>query len=268
MTSEYVALQYHHDNAVATVTLNRPERYNALTTVIVEQLIANFETATNDDRVRAIVLTGAGKGFCAGQDITEFEHIRAQGIPVGEHLRDGYNRLIHLMRTTPKPIIGAIGGVAAGAGASLTLGCDLRIAADDASFVFGAFLKVGLIPDTGATYLLPQIVGVPRALELMLLGDGENRLDAQTAYQYGLVNRVVPRDDLLLTALAVATQLVSLPPLAVGLTKQLTYANTQRTLADALESEAQQQDVAAQTEDHLEGVAAFLAKRPPHFSGK
>jgi 2-(1,2-epoxy-1,2-dihydrophenyl)acetyl-CoA isomerase len=268
MTNELVTLQYQQDNAVALVTLNRPERYNALTTEIVNHLLSIFEQITDDDRVRAMVLTGAGKGFCAGQDITEFEHIREQGIPVGEHLRNGYNKLIHLMRTTPKPIVGAIGGVAAGAGASLTLGCDLRIAADDASFVFGAFLNVGLIPDTGATYLLPQIVGVPRALDLMLLGDGENRLDAQTAYQYGLVNRVVPRDELLPTALATATRLASLPPLAVGMTKQLTYANLQRTLADALEVEAQQQDVAAQTQDHLECVAAFLAKRPPNFNGK
>jgi 2-(1,2-epoxy-1,2-dihydrophenyl)acetyl-CoA isomerase len=171
-------------------------------------------------------------------------------------------------RSLEKPVICALNGVAAGAGATVSLSCDLRIASDRASFVFAAFLGVGLIPDGGGTYFLTQLVGVSRALELAMLNDSKNRLNPDQALQWGLVNRVVPHDDLLAETMAIARRLAQMPTRAIGLAKRAVYKAGERSLAEALEYEAQLQTIAGGTHDHREGVAAFLEKREPVFKGE
>lgn len=259
------SILYTVAEGVAQITLNRPDKYNALNTDMLRGLKTAFKQAAKDDTVRAVLLTGAGKGFCSGQDLTEFTTSEQT---VGDHLRNEYNGLIQQMRTLPKPIVCAVNGVAAGAGASLTLGADLRVASDESSFVFGAFVSIGLVADSGATYLLPQIIGAGRAMELFLLNDGKHRLGGKQAYDWGLVNRLCEADALHATAANIAQRLATMPTAAIGLTKRAVYGNMQRGLADALEYEAHIQDIAARTDDHQEGVNAFLEKRPPTFNGR
>jgi 2-(1,2-epoxy-1,2-dihydrophenyl)acetyl-CoA isomerase len=264
MTS-YETILYQVADGVATITLNRPDKYNALTRTMYKELGDAFKNCARDAQVRAVILTGAGKGFCAGQDLTEM--VGAGALPIGELLRNGLNTLITTVRSLEKPVIAAVNGAAAGAGASLALASDLRIAADNATFVFAAFVNIALVPDGGATYLLQQLVGASRALELALLADSKNRLTAEQALAWGLVNRVTSTDDLTPQAQALAAQLAKMPTRAIGMTKRAIYRAAERSLTDALEYEAQLQDVTTKTADHQEGVAAFLEKREPVFKG-
>jgi 2-(1,2-epoxy-1,2-dihydrophenyl)acetyl-CoA isomerase len=254
------------DGAVATVRLNNPERLNAMSPVMTSELVDAFEKLTADERVRAIVVTGEGRGFSSGADLSAFGDLYLAGerFRPSEFLRTGYNRLVPLMVNAPKPVIAAVNGIAAGAGVSLALACDYRMAAERASFSL-AFVRIGLIPDAGSTYLLSRAVGQARALELALLSD---RVDAAQALEMGLVNRVVPDDDLMKEALALAERLASLPTRAIALTKRAFDAASRATLADTLELETALQDEAADTHDHVEGVLAFLQKRPPSFMGQ
>jgi len=253
------------DGAVATVRLNNPDRLNALSPVMTAELLQALTALGEDGDVRAIVLTGEGRGFSAGADLTALQepYLRGERPQLSLFLRDGYNRLIPLLAETPKPVIAAINGVVAGAGVSLALACDLRIASDTATFSM-AFVRIGLIPDAGSCSLLPRTVGMARALELALLSD---RVDAARALEIGLVHRVVPADDLAPEAHALAARLADLPTTAIGLTKQAFNAASRMSLADTMEMEAEQQDRAAATDDHLEGVLAFLQKRTPAFTG-
>lgn len=248
--------------AVATITLDRPDALNALTIALKEELLAAFGAVAEDDSVRAVVLTGAGRAFCAGQDLRE--RLEPDAPPLETEIRVRYNPLIRAMRALPKPIVGAINGVAAGAGASLAFACDIRIAAEGASFLL-AFGRVGLIPDSGATWLLPRLIGGAKAAELALTSEPLSAVDAE---RFGLVARVVPGDALLAEAHTFATRLAAGAPRAHALTKRALAASWHASLEDQLETEAILQGEAGGTADHAEGIAAFLERRPSRFTGE
>lgn len=257
-----VLVDVDEESRVGTVTLNRPDALNALTVPMKVELLAAFQGMELDDRVRAVILTGAGRAFCAGQDLRE--RLEPDAAPLGVEVRERYNPIILAMRNLPKPILGAINGVAAGAGASLAMACDIRIASDAASFA-PAFGRVGLVPDSGATWFLPRLVGGTRAAELALLGDSVSAADS---VRLGLVGRMVPAEQLATEARSVAARLAAGAPRAMALTKQALNASWERGLEAALEEEANLQDVAGQSRDHAEGLAAFMEKRAPRFTGE
>jgi 2-(1,2-epoxy-1,2-dihydrophenyl)acetyl-CoA isomerase len=254
-------LRVEVDGSVATLTLDRPEALNALTVPVKVALREALETLAGDRSVRAVILTGAGRAFCAGQDLAEREQPNAAPLEVEVRLR--YNPIIRAMRSMGQPVIAAVNGVAAGAGASLAFACDLRIAADDARFVL-AFGRIGLVPDSGATWFLPRLVGPAKAAELALVGEA---VDAAEALRIGLVSRVVPGDQLLAEARAVAVRLAEAAPLALALTKEALHRSATIDLDEALEGEAKLQGIAGASSDHAEGLAAFREKRPPRFTG-
>ena len=258
----FVDLRYAVEDRVATITLDRPDALNALTVPVKESLLAALHEAGRDRSVRAVVLTGAGRAFCAGQDLRE--RLEPDAVPLEVEVRERYNPIVAAMRDLPKPIVGAINGIAAGAGASLALACDLRIAAPEASFVL-AFGRVGLVPDSGATWLLPRLLGTARAAEMALAGSALSAADAERA---GLVSRVVAAEALLETAGQLARQIAAGPPIAVALTKRALQRALETGWAETLEYEADLQGVAGRTSDHAEGIRAFLEKRPPTFSGE
>src|SRR5579863_8032890 len=257
---------YEVNDGVATLTFNRPEVMNALTFEVYAQLRNLFETLHYDDTVRVVILTGAGDSFCSGGDVHKI---------IGELLnRDMQGHLeftrmtgavVQNMRLLDKPIIAALNGMTAGAGSVLALASDLRIASETARFAF-LFTKVGLTgADMGAGYLLPRIVGMGRAFELLLLGD---TIDVATAERYGLVNRVVPRDQLLPTAHEWASRLAQGPTLAISMTKHMLNSELSMDLASAIETEAQAQALMLMGEDHRRFYEAFKAKQKPTFIGR
>lgn len=258
-------IEYEVRDAVATIALNRPDKRNAINMQLHRDLAAALKLVRRDGSVRALVLTGRGAGFCAGQDLTEFMMAKAdESFRVDDHVRQTFNRTIMTLRELPFPVIAAINGVAAGAGWSLALAADIRIAADNARFT-QAFSKIALVPDTGSTWFLPELIGTSRTLELAYTGDV---IDATKALDWGLVNQIVPADELDARAHEYAARLAAMPTKALGLTKRAVYRATTTTLADALEHEAQVQQHAAASDDHVEGVTAFLEKRDPVFTGR
>jgi len=248
------------DGAVATITLNRPAALNALTIRMKEHLLSTIEAVAAAPTVGAIVLTGAGRAFCAGQDLRE--RLEPGAPPLDEELALRYNPIVRALRAAPQPVIAAINGVAAGAGASLALACDLRIAAEGASFVL-AFGAIGLVPDSGATWMLPRLVGSARAAEIAFLGDPLAAADAQ---RLGLISRVVPADDLAAAAAAMAARVAARAFGATAATKRLLGAAFDEDLETALAGEAAAQASAGAHPDHAEGIAAFMEKRSPRFS--
>jgi 2-(1,2-epoxy-1,2-dihydrophenyl)acetyl-CoA isomerase len=256
------SLRYEVSEAIATIVLDRPDALNSLTVPLKQELLAAFREAGRDASVRAVILTGAGRAFCAGQDLRE--RLEPDAAPLGVEIRERYNPLVLAMRRLEKPIVGAINGVAAGAGAALAFACDVRIAAEGASFVL-AFGRVGLVPDSGATWLLPRLVGQARAFELALLNEPVSAADA---LQIGLVTAVVPADALAGEARGIAARLAAGAPRAIGLTKRALNRSLESDLESALEYEAFLQGIAGRTADHVEGLKAFVEKRPPRFTGE
>ena len=247
---------------VATITLSRPDALNALDRPMKTELLAALRQVDRDPEVRAVILTGDGRAFCAGQDLNE--PFGGDYPTLEDEVRDRYNPIIMALRRLSKPVIGAINGVAAGAGCSLALACDLRIAAEGASFVL-AFGRIGLVPDSGTSWFLPRLVGSARAAELALAGDSLTAADAE---RLGIVSRVVAGDALMAEAGALAARLAAGSPRAMALAKRaLAYAES-ATLEEALANEAFLQGIAGRSADHAEGLAAFRAKRPPRFTGE
>ncbi len=254
---------YSVTDNVATITFNRPDVRNAFNDQMAEEMQSALKNVERDEAVRCIVITGAGQGFCAGQDLAA---IRARGGEVSfrDHLKKTYNPIVSKLRSIEKPVIAAINGAAAGAGWGMALACDIRYASEAAKFRL-AFIGIGLAPDSGTAYFLPRLVGLGKALELAYTNDP---VDANTALSLGLVNKVMPADQLMPTTLELAKKLVQGPTRAMGLTKRaMNYALTS-DLTDALDYEAHTQEIAGRSQDHHEGVQAFLEKRSPKFVGK
>jgi 2-(1,2-epoxy-1,2-dihydrophenyl)acetyl-CoA isomerase len=257
--AEIETLRVEQTGAVLTLTLDRPKA-NAFDLPLVDALLDALRKAEADPGVRCLVLTGAGKVFSAGQDVTAF----GEGpVSFRKHLERTYNRLILKMRTLEKPIVGAINGAAAGAGLGVAMATDLRIAAAGARFVFG-FTGIGLTADSGASLMLPLLIGLARASEVAFTN---MPVTADQALAYGLVNRVVPEGELAGAAAELAASLASGPTRALGLTKRAFYHAALSSLPDVLDYEAHLQEIAGRTEDHREGVRAFLEKRTASFRG-
>ncbi len=259
----YETILFRQDDGVATITLNRPDTLNAFNDTMIRETTDAFKQCGKDPAVRCVVLTGAGRGFSSGQDLGDVQQ-RGEDFSIAEHLRRGYHRLILAMVRLEKPIVGAINGVAAGAGFGVALATDIRIASDKASFIL-AFSRVGLVPDSGTNWFLPRIIGQARAYELAITAE---RLSADQALAWGVVNRVVPHEELETTVQEYAARLAQGPSLAYGLTKRAMYRAWEQTLEEALAYEAYLQETAARSHDYQEGVQAFLEKRPPRFQGR
>jgi 2-(1,2-epoxy-1,2-dihydrophenyl)acetyl-CoA isomerase len=251
-------VEVSREGAVQTITLNRPDVLNAFNQPMHDQLAAALKEARAPE-VRAVVITGAGRGFCVGQDMAEF-----QAMPdIGDALRSRYHPNVLAVRALEKPVLAAVNGPAAGAGLSLACACDIRIASDAASFV-PAFVGIGLVPDSGGSYFVHRLLGAPRAFEWMT---SNRRLTAAEAHAWGLVSEVVEADRLSARAAEVAAGYAAAPTRAIGMTKRLFDHADNATLDEQLELEAQLQTIVTGTADFREGVAAFLEKRPPSFTG-
>jgi 2-(1,2-epoxy-1,2-dihydrophenyl)acetyl-CoA isomerase len=259
MVRAMAEVELTRDGGVLTITLNRPDVLNALTRSVHEGIHEGLRLA-EEPEVRAVVVTGAGRGFCVGQDLQEFS---SGASDVAQNLRDNYHVTVKAIRALPKPVIAAVNGPAAGAGMSLAFACDVRIAADSATFV-PAFVNIGLVPDSGGTWFARRLLGTARAFEWLTSG---RRLAADEALAWGVVSEVVPAAELAVRAQELARRYAAMPTRAIGETKRLLDAAETSSLDDQLEREAAAQSEMTQTRDFREGVAAFLEKRDPVYTG-
>ena len=257
----YTCLLYDVRDGVATITLNRPDVFNAFNDPQSYELQDALKQVARDAAVRAVVLTGAGRAFCSGQDLKAAQGEEKRSFYDSLHKR--YNPIIRAMRSLPKPIIGRLNGVAAGAGCSLALACDALIASTDASLI-EVFINIGLVPDSGSSYFLPRIVGTLKAFELCTLG---SKVSAEEALRLGLVNQVVAPDQLDEATYALAARYAAAPTKSIGLIKQMLNKASASTLDEMLDYEAYCQQIAGESDDYKEGVQAFLEKRKPQFRG-
>lgn len=253
------------DAGVALLSLNRPEQLNSFNTQMHLEVREALKLTAQTSGVRVLLLTGEGRGFCAGQDLGDRSVAPGEAVPdLGESLETFYNPLIRQLRDLPMPVICAVNGVAAGAGANIPLACDLVLAARSASFI-QAFCKLGLVPDSGGTWALPRLIGMARAKALALLG---NRLSAEQAEQWGLIYQCVDDADLRTEALKLAAHLATQPTYGLGLIKRCLNASASNSLDEQLDLECQLQRLAGRSEDYREGVGAFMQKRPAKFKGR
>lgn len=261
----YEFITFEVKDAVAVLTLNRPSVLNSFTRPMARETQGALSAVEMDDSIRALLLTGAGRAFCAGQDLAEAapdnDPTRAD---IGNIVETTYNPIIRAIRSLEKPVICAVNGVAAGAGANLALACDFVFAAESASFI-QAFCKIGLIPDSGGTYFLPRLAGLARATAMMMTGE---KIPAQRALEWGLIYRVFPDGELMDQATAFAVKMAGQPTKALGLIKRAINQSLSNDLKAQLELERRLQSEAGETEDYVEGVKAFLEKREPVFRGK
>ena len=260
-----MTVQVERRGAVATITLNRPEAMNAVNPELGADLLQAIRDATDDDGVRAVVLTGAGRAFCSGADLKAGLHTGEDGMPdLGHVLRDRYHPIIEGLRTMPKPVVAAVNGPAVGIGLSLALAADLVIARESAYFLL-AFVNIGLVPDGGSSLLIPERIGFTRAAEMAMLGE---RIPAAQALEWGLINRVVADSELTAEVDALADRLAAGPTRSYAATKRQLNAWQFSRMAEQLELEATLQQEMVGTDDFVEGVSAFLQKRPPSFQGR
>jgi 2-(1,2-epoxy-1,2-dihydrophenyl)acetyl-CoA isomerase len=260
---DYEQIRYEEREGVGWIRLDRPDRLNALTAKLAGEVLDALDGA-GSGQVRCLVITGEGRGFSAGQDLTEFRDSAGGTLDVAEHLRSGFNRMIAAIVDAPVPVIAGVNGVAAGAGLSVALACDVRIASDAARFL-QAFVRIGLIPDSGGNWLLPRAVGYAKALELSITGD---QIDAAEALRIGLVNRVVAAEQFAEELEAFAVRMAKAPTRALVATRRVMSGALRQSLAETLEAEAVAQAEHAGSDDFREGVAAFLEKREPKFTGR
>ena len=255
---------YEVDQGVAVITLNRPDVLNSFNREMATEVRQAFSTAGATADVRAVLLTGAGRAFCAGQDLAEAMPKEGPAPDLGDIVARGYNPIVRTIRQIDKPVVCAVNGVAAGAGANLAFACDFVLASADASFI-QSFSKIGLVPDTGGTFFLPRLIGMARATALMMLGD---KVTAADAVAMGMIFRVVDGATLLGEATAFARQLATRPTRGLGLIKRALNSSATNGLDEQLALEAQLQAEAGSTSDYREGVKAFLEKRAPVFTGR
>jgi 2-(1,2-epoxy-1,2-dihydrophenyl)acetyl-CoA isomerase len=260
MSFQYINLVIN--DQVMVIHLNRPDALNSFVMPMAKELQQALDQAAENNEVRAVLLTGEGRGFCAGQDLKEA--IALDGPPIKKIVNETYNPIIIKIREIEKPVVCAVNGVAAGAGANIAFACDITLAAKSATFI-QSFSKIGLIPDSAGTFFLPRLIGLQRATALMMLAE---KLSADQALQWGLVYKVCEDEKLMEEAFSLAKQLAAMPTVGLGLTKRALNAGFSNNLYQQLEVEAELQEKAAQSYDHKEGVMAFLEKRAPQYTGK
>lgn len=264
MTTPYEQIRFESRHGIARITLDRPDRLNSFTTQMHAELRDALHRVANDDSLRVLLLTGAGRGFCAGQDLSD--RAVAPGdepVDLGASIENNYRPLVQALRELPLPVVCAVNGVAAGAGANLALACDIVVACRSASFI-QAFCRIGLIPDSGGTYFLPRLVGTARAMGLALLGD---KLTAEQAEQWGLIWKCVDDAEFASTVDAMLERLAQAPTRGLAAIKRALHASAGNTLEQQTTLERDVQRDLGRSDDYREGVAAFLAKRPPIFTG-
>lgn len=260
--SNYQFLKYSVEQGVATITLNRPDVYNALNDEITYELQDALKAVAKDAQVRVVVLTGEGKAFCSGQDLKAASGDQKRSFLQSLHKR--YNPIVSAMRNLPKPIVCRLNGVAAGAGCSLALACDVIVASEEATLI-EVFINIGLVPDSGSSYFLPRTVGMNKAFELCSMG---NRVKAAEAVSIGLINKAVPAAELDAAAKFYTDYFAKAPTKSIGLIKKMLNKSATSTLEEMLEYEAYCQEIAGTSNDYKEGVTAFLEKRKPDFKGQ
>ena len=259
-------IDYRAENRVCIITLNRPDKYNAMTDLMREELLAAIRQSDEDAEIRAVVITGAGRGFCSGGDMKE----KLAAVERGEQpdasskISPIRNQIVLALRGSRKPFIAAVNGIASGGGMNIALACDIRVASTNAKFS-QSFTKRGMHPDWGSTYFLPRLIGTAKACELIWSG---RTIDANEAMDLGLVSELTDPEELIPTATSLASQFAAGPPIAIGLAKQAIYRNVDADLADALDFESYAQLICAETDDIKEGINAFLEKRAPDFQGR
>jgi 2-(1,2-epoxy-1,2-dihydrophenyl)acetyl-CoA isomerase len=261
MTVSYETILFEKENGVATITLNRPQALNAFIPQMNKEVLEALKNGERDDAVRCLVITGAGRAFCAGQDLKG--RTPEQKGSLGASLREKYNPMIRQIRQMEKIVVAAVNGVAAGAGCNLALSCDLRVASEEAKFI-QSFVRVGLAPDSGGSFILPRLVGLSKAMELLLLGEP---VEAQEARRIGLVAKVFPAADFVQAAKEIAER-IARAPRGIGLIKRAVNHAVLPGVESDLEYEAYLQEIAGRSADYDEGVRAFLEKRTPVFTGK
>ncbi len=253
---------FSRDSGIGHITFNRPQVYNSMHQAMRDEILTALDKCAEDSGIRAVFITGSGKAFCAGEDLQEV--IDPEGPALSEIISLGYNPIVRKIRHLEKPVVCAVNGVAAGAGANIALACDITVAAASASFT-QAFSKIGLIPDSGGTYTLPRLVGMQRAKALMMLSD---KISAEEAASIGMIWKVLPDEDFATASLQIAEKLAQMPTRALALTKQALNQSYKNNFEAQLELEDQLQTIAGNTRDYKEGVDAFLEKRKPTFTGQ